>query len=149
MLDIPLRRWMAAVVVALLGTAVSWVAGRHDFYAHYETFLFLLGYRVGPWLGIVAVDLLTHRDAAARFYQRSHRFGLGFPVWLVAVAASVPFMNQSGSGGSVHFVGAFARTHPQFGDITYFVGFLVAAALYPLGRRLVGGQPARPDGGSR
>lgn len=130
--NLPLRRWHAAVVVGALGTLVSWLAGRSNYYTHYENFLFLLGYWAAPWLAIMLVDYLVLRrgPSVTRFYDRSHRFGRGLIAWLVALAVSVPFMNQP------TFRGPIATHFPQIGDVTYFVSFLVAGAVYlVLGRR--------------
>ncbi|MHB8294088.1 MAG: hypothetical protein ACYDH5_05565 [Acidimicrobiales bacterium] len=145
-LGIPMRRWVAAVVVGTLGTVVSWSSGQHNYWQHYEVFLFLLGYWVAPWLAILSVDYLIGTpakatDAGGRLYGKSHRVGLGFAVWVVAVLASVPFMNQpSTTPGGFGFVGPFAASHPSFGDITYFVSFLVAGVLYALALKATGGR---------
>lgn len=130
---VPLKRWAAAVVVGAAGTIVSWLAGRHGYWQHYEVFLFLLGYWIAPWLGVMAVDhLYAPPGGRAHLYQdRSHRFGFGFAAWAVSIAASVPFMNQpSSTPGGLGFVGPFAKAHPGWGDVTYFVSFALAAALY-------------------
>ncbi len=128
-IDIPMKRWMSAVVVGVLGTLVAWYASQNGtFFSKYQTFLFLLGYWVAPWLAIVLVDYFVKAKgdyATSEFYDRKRPFGMGFWAWIVGVLVSVPFMNQYGM-----FVGPFASSHPQFGDITYFVGFLVAGLIY-------------------
>lgn len=136
-LGVRMPRWVAAVVVGVLGTGLSWVAGRHDFYAHYEVFLFLLSYWIAPWLAVMLVDgaLRSRRGQqaaaeTAQLYRRRPVVGLGFLAWLLAIAASVPFMNQPNQGGSIGFVGPFASGHPTFGDLTYAVSFVLAGALY-------------------
>jgi purine-cytosine permease-like protein len=45
----------------------------------------------------------------------------GALAWVLGVLASVPFWNQA------WFVGPFARAFPQDGDISYYVGLLIAA----------------------
>lgn len=130
-INIPLRRWQAALLVGALGTVLSWLTGRHDYYTHYENFLFLLGYWVGPWLAVMTVDFLPTRRTIdpARFYDRRHAVGAGFVSWVVGLACSVPFMNQT------TYVGFVAHRYPQLGDCTYFVGFVVAGLVYLLIRR--------------
>lgn len=131
-LGIPLKRWMAALVVGGCGTVLSWFAGQHNYYQHYENFLFLLGYWIAPWVAVVAIDLGVRRlngggrASVDRFYDRRARAGRGLVAWLVGVAASVPFMNQTIWHGPV------ATGHPGLGDITYYVGFVVAAVVYGL-----------------
>ena len=128
-IDIPMKRWMSAVVVGVLGTLLAWYASQNGtFFSKYQTFLFLLGYWVAPWLAVVLVDYFVKAKgeyATSEFYDRKRPFGMGFWAWIIGVLASVPFMNQYGM-----FVGPFASSHPQFGDITYFVGFVVAALVY-------------------
>ncbi len=128
-IDIPMKRWMSAVVVGVLGTIVAWYASQNGtFFSKYQTFLFLLGYWVAPWLAIVLVDYFFKARGnyeTGEFYNRKRPFGTGFWAWIIGVVVSIPFMNQYGM-----FVGPFANSHPQFGDITYFVGFLVAGIIY-------------------
>lgn len=128
-IDIPMKRWVGAVVVGILGMILSFVAGGSStFLQHYQTFLFLLGYWVAPWLAIVLIDYYAKAKGQYRteeFYDRHKPVSAGTWAWLIGVAVSVPFMNQYGL-----FVGPFAAAHPQFGDITYYVGFVVAGLVY-------------------
>lgn len=123
---VPMPRWLAAIIVGGAGTAVAWFAGQHNYWEHYENFLLLLGYWVAPWAAVLVVDHLLNRGRGpdtAILYRRSHVLGWGFLAWTLAIAASVPFMNQT------EYVGAFASGHPRLGDITYYVGFVVALVL--------------------
>ena len=43
---------------------------------------------------------------------------------LAGLAASVPFWNQS------LFLGPVAKAHPEWGDLSFFVGFAVAALVH-------------------
>lgn len=147
-LDLPLRRWMAALIVGIFGTAVAWFAGQHNYWEHYEVFLFLLGYWIAPWLAILAVDRMSGGRSGGRlFYDRGHRVGVGVVAWLVAIAASIPFMNQPGSPGGFGFVGVFAAGHPAYGDITYLVSFVLAGVLYAVALRLIGRAPVSENAG--
>jgi NCS1 family nucleobase:cation symporter-1 len=127
-LRIPLKRWMAALIVGAVGTVVSWIAGQHNYWQHYENFLFFLGYWVAPWMAIVTVDLLlTKRGRYAevsQFFETRPSFRVGFFAWLVAIICSTPFMNQT------LFHGFIASHHPGLGDITYYVSFVVAGLVY-------------------
>ncbi len=127
-IDIPMKRWLGAVIVGVLGTIVSWIAGQHGYWQHYQTFLFLLGYWVAPWLAVVLADYFFKSRGeyhTEEFYNRKAPIGVGFWAWLIGVVVSIPFMNQYGL-----FVGPFAANNPQFGDMTYFVGFIVAGLVY-------------------
>jgi NCS1 family nucleobase:cation symporter-1 len=61
-------------------------------------------------------------------FRRASRFGgisAGFVAWIIGIAASVPFFNQYPL-----FVGTFANDYPQCGDISFFVGAVVAVIAY-------------------
>jgi NCS1 family nucleobase:cation symporter-1 len=127
-INIPMKRWLAAILVGVCGGLVSWFAGQHNYWQNYENFLFLLGYWVAPWTSIILVDLflVRRRDAMQvdEFYSRQPAIGRGLVAWIVAILCSIPFINQT------IFVGPFAAAHPGFGDITYYVSFLIAGGLY-------------------
>jgi len=127
-IDIPMPRWLGAVVVGILGTIVSWFAGQHGYWAHYQSFLFLLGYWVAPWLAVVVVDYLFKARGhyqTGEFYDRKRQVSTGFWAFLIGILVSIPFMNQYPL-----YVGYFPTHYPQIGDITYFVSFIVTAVIY-------------------
>ncbi|MER7080047.1 nucleobase:cation symporter-1, NCS1 family [Saccharopolyspora kobensis] len=129
MADIPLRRWVSALLTGILGAALGWWAGHTEgaVFGNFQNFLFLVGYWIGPWLGVTLVDFLVHRRDDVDvdvFYDRTRRVGAGLPAFLIGVAVSIPFMHQS------LFTGPVAAAVPQLGDITYWVGGAVAAAAY-------------------
>jgi NCS1 family nucleobase:cation symporter-1 len=120
------RRWVAVLILGTLGTVLS-LAGQHGYYARYTDFLLLLAYWVAPWSAVVLVDYFLVRRGnyrTAEFYDRRRGVGPGLPAWALGVLASVPFFNQS------LYTGPIAKAAPQLGDISYYVGFLVAGAVY-------------------
>jgi NCS1 family nucleobase:cation symporter-1 len=113
-----LKQWQAALVTGLIGTVISVLAAT-NFIKNYESFLFFLGYWTAPWAAIV---FFGHT------FKRASRLGnisAGFVAWLIGIAASIPFFNQYPL-----FVGFFANAHPEFGDISFAVGAVVATAAY-------------------
>ncbi|MDT5358620.1 MAG: nucleobase:cation symporter, family, partial [Mycobacterium sp.] len=95
----------------------------------YEAFLLIIAYWIGPWLGVVFADQYLRRgQAIAGFlYDRSYSNWSGLLSFLVGLVVSVLlFSNQE------KFVGYIARGLPQLGDITFFVGFLLAGGSYVL-----------------
>ncbi|MGC9271026.1 purine-cytosine permease family protein [Acidiphilium sp.] len=117
-LGVRLRQWQAALVCGVIGTTIS-VLAAENFIKNYEDFLFFLGYWTAPW---VSVTLIGH------FSRRHSRLGAvsaGFVAWLLGIAVSVPFFNQYPL-----FVGAFAATHPAYGDISFLVSAVVAGVAY-------------------
>jgi NCS1 family nucleobase:cation symporter-1 len=125
-INIPLKRWMAAVMVGILGGILADI-GHRSYYVGFQNFLFLLGYWLAPWAAIVLVDyfwVFRGRYQTDVFYDPRRVFAPGFWAWVVAIVVSIPFFNQT------LYQGPFARHFPQFGDLSYYVGFVVAGILY-------------------
>lgn len=120
-------RATAAALVGIAGAIVAVIGGHPRETADaYTNFLLLLSYWAAPWAAVVLVDAyvnrLKHRDP-----ETVGGFKPGFLAWLVGLGASLPFWNQA------LFVGPFAHAFPQLGDLSYYVGFLVAGiATYAL-----------------
>lgn len=133
-----LTRWQAAILVGALGGALSLGGGNPGETAKlYTNFLLILSYWVAPWAAVVFVAWLTggRESPCDRLYDRHPAFGAGFYAWLLGFVASIPFWDQA------WYVGPIARAYPQIGDISYYVGLVVAAVFYmTLARRVP--QPA-------
>jgi purine-cytosine permease-like protein len=124
---LPLRaaRAITAVAFGVLGLVVAWL-GLKDV-SKYENFLLVISYWIGPWLGVYFTDqFLRRRHRVEGFlFDRSHRPFAGWVSMLVAMVLSVwLFANQS------LYVGLVPKAVPEFGDVAFFVGFLLAAGLY-------------------
>ncbi|MGH7697636.1 MAG: cytosine permease, partial [Candidatus Dormibacteria bacterium] len=125
-----LRRWQAAVLVGALGGLLA-IGGSNPnaAAAQYSNFLLLLSYWIGPFVAVVLVDwFFKHRGAYAlrALYDPSGRLRVGAVAWVLGLAASVPFMNQS------WYVGAVPAAVPQLGDVSYLVAFVVAGGIYAI-----------------
>lgn len=123
------KRWIAALILGILGGILCYIGGRSGYYENYSNFLFVLAYWVSPWLAVVLCDYLLirrHQTDTEPFYNRSNRLRSGFWAFLIGFAASVPFFNQT------LFMGFIAKAHPQLGDLSYYVSFVVAFVLYAL-----------------
>jgi len=84
-------------------------------------------YWTGPWLGVVLTDqwLRRRRLPDELLYDRSYRNRGGVIAFVVGIVVSVPlFSNQE------LFTGVVAKAVPSVGDITFLVGFAVAAVIY-------------------
>jgi NCS1 family nucleobase:cation symporter-1 len=111
-----LVRWQAALAVGLVGGALAVVGADPDATAHvYGNFLGLLSTWAAPWAAI----MIASRDGALERVRH-----IGVIAWLVGIAAGLPFWQQS------WFTGPIAAAHPQLGDLSYFVSFGVAYAVY-------------------
>jgi NCS1 family nucleobase:cation symporter-1 len=107
----------------------------------YEAFLLVIVYWIGPWLGVVLTDQYLRRDglSVATLYDRAYRNHAGVVALLVGIVVSVPlFSNQ------VLFTGVLPRLVPGVGDVTFLVGFALAAAVYALLFRRVAVPTAEP-----
>ncbi|MGU3431800.1 purine-cytosine permease family protein [Actinomycetes bacterium M1A6_2h] len=125
---LPVKTQRAVVVIGfgVLGFLVAWWA-LADAAASYEAFLLVVAYWIGPWLGVVLVDQYLRRGKriAGFLYDRTYSNWGGFTAFVVALVVSVLlFSNQE------RFVGYAVRAVPELGDITFFVGFVVAALVY-------------------
>ncbi|PSR20598.1 MAG: cytosine permease [Sulfobacillus acidophilus] len=125
-INVPIKRWMAAIVVGLAGAVLAYI-GHRSYYVDFENFLFLLGYWLAPWAAVVMVDyFLIHRGHYPQsiFYNPLRILGRGFWAWIIAIIASIPFFNQS------LYVGPIAARYGHLGDISYYVSFVLAGLIY-------------------
>jgi NCS1 nucleoside transporter family len=124
---IPLRaaRAITAVAFGVLGLIVAFL-GLKDV-SSYENFLLVISYWIGPWLGVVYTDWYMRRGHRVDgfLFDRQHRPYAGWVSMLVAMVVSVwLFADQ------VLYTGVVPARWPAFGDIAFFVGFLIAGVLY-------------------
>ncbi len=127
-----LRRWRAALVVGIVGALLASGGGHPNETAQvYTNFLLLLSYWASPWAAVVFVDWLQRRSrtADADAFESGPRVRLGTYAWIAGLLASLPFWNQQ------WYTGPFAAAFPQFGDLSYYVGFGVAALIMASGKR--------------
>lgn len=118
--NVRVRRALAALAVGIFGALLATGGAVWSQMASYYTnFLLLLSYWASPWAGVVLVDLWIRASAPAD-PQQVPRWRAGFVAWIVGLLASAPFWNQA------WFAGPIARAYPQLGDLSYYVGFLVA-----------------------
>jgi NCS1 family nucleobase:cation symporter-1 len=119
-------RAAVAVVFGVIGLIVAFT-GLHNAGATYEDFLLIISYWIGPWLGVVFVDRILRRgtDIQAMIGEKTYQNWAGPIAMAVAMAVSIPlFSNQ------VKYIAPIPKAHPAFGDLTFEVGFAIAAVLY-------------------
>lgn len=127
-LPLTLRRAIVALASGVLGYAIG-VAGQANVGpgSKYEDFLLLISYWIAPFLAVVMVDYLLRRGNFGDeelFYDTRHNTWKGFVAMAAAIIVSVPFWNNT------LYTGPIAHGNPALGDITFIVGFVVAAVLY-------------------
>ena len=124
---LPTRAARAGVAIGLgvVGTILAFKYLNNT--TAYENFLLVISYWVGPWLGVVFVDRLLRRGTdSSRLYGDTRHVNLAGPIsMLVAGVVSIwLFCNQT------KYIAPIPKAHPGIGDLTFEVGFLLAAALY-------------------
>lgn len=126
-LRIPVSRRTAVIMICATAYLISLWADE-GFEAKFKTFLFLGAYLIAPFGAVLLLDyVLGHRHDRARIaelYDSGRILEWGFVAWLIGAAVSALFWSLS------FFVGPVAKLHPEWGDLSYFVGFGVAAVVY-------------------
>ncbi len=121
-----IARALVTLSFGVAGFLVAWWA-LPDAAASYESFLLIIAYWIGPWLGVVFADQYLRRGQtiAGFLYDRSYPNWGGLASFALGLVVSVLlFSNQ------VKFTGYVAKAVPQLGDVAFFVGFLISGACY-------------------
>jgi nucleobase:cation symporter-1, NCS1 family len=131
-LPLGLRRAIVALGLGAIGFVVA-IFGLDDAGAKYEDFLLIIAYWIGPWLAVVFTDQLLRRGPwrIEQLYDTRRQNWAGPVAMLVGMAVSIAlFSNQ------LKYVAPIPKAHPAIGDITFEVGFVLAALVYALLYRL-------------
>jgi len=137
-LPLSLRRAIVALVFGVAGFFLA-LSGLHDAGQKYTDFLLIIAYWIGPWLGVFFADQFLRRGKRVDglLFDRKHNPWSGFAAMLIATVVSIwLFANQNNP--SFAYVGPIPKHHPGFGDLTFEVGFVLAALLYALFFRVQG-----------
>jgi NCS1 family nucleobase:cation symporter-1 len=128
-LPLALRRAIVSIVFGVAGFFLA-LSGLSDAGTKYNNFLLVIAYWIGPWLGVFFADQFLRRGKHVDgfLFDRKHNPWAGFAAMAIAMAVSIIFFaNQTDYVGIVpkHVSGSF-------GDLTFEVGFVLAAGLYAL-----------------
>ncbi|HEY6796746.1 MAG TPA: cytosine permease [Kineosporiaceae bacterium] len=125
---IPLRlaRAIVAAAFSVLGFGLAW-NGLSDAGHKYEAFLLVIAYWVGPWLAVMFVDQWLRRGHRVDgfLFDRSHNPFAGWVAMLVGMVVSIWLFSHQED-----YVGPIAKGNPAWGDVTFEIGFVIAAVLY-------------------
>ena len=133
-LPLALRRAIVAIVFGVVGFFLA-LSGLHDAGTKYNNFLLVIAYWIGPWLGVFFADQFLRRGKHVDgfLFDRKHNPWAGFVAMAVATVVSIYFFaNQT------EYVSIVPKHHASFGDLTFEVGFVLAALLYALFFKLQG-----------
>ncbi len=131
-LPLTLRRAIVAIVFGVAGFFVA-LSGLSDAGTKYNNFLLVIAYWIGPWLGVFFADQFLRRgkNVAGFLFDRRHNPWAGVAAMAISMGVSIwLFANQT------DYVGVLPKHHPAFGDLTFEVGFVLAALLYAVFYRL-------------
>ena len=143
-LPLMFRRALVAVVFGVIGFFLAW-SGLHDAGAKYESFLLVIAYWIGPWLGVLFTDQYLRRGQPIDhfLYAQWYRNWAGPVAMVVGIVASVLLFSSQTA-----FTGLVAKQFPGLGDVAFLIGFLIAAGLYgalrPMAARNCGTPPGAP-----
>src|SRR6266851_3662335 len=113
----------------------------------YEAFLLLISYWIAPWLAVVFVDYWLRKGDygdESIFYSTGYFRWQGFVAMAVGLVVSVWLF-----ASTAIYVGYVAFNYPQFGDLTFVVGFVISAVLYYVFSMATRSQTAPAPMGSR
>jgi nucleobase:cation symporter-1, NCS1 family len=134
-------RLARAVVALALGTVGLIVAlfGLGNAGQNYENFLLIISYWIAPWLGVVLTDRWLRRgeDSASRYTRASVNWAGPVAMLLGMVISIWLFANQ------VKYHGLVPKAHHGVGDITFEVGFVIAAVVYAVLYKALGSHRER------
>lgn len=136
-LPLMFRRALVAVLFGVVGLVLAWF-GLRDAGAKYESFLLVIAYWIGPWLGVMLADQYLRRGQAIDqlLYAKWHRNWAGPVAMLAGIVVSVLLFSHQTA-----FTGVVAKLVPGLGDVAFLVGFVLSAALYLALRPLAARNP--------
>jgi NCS1 nucleoside transporter family len=139
-LQLALRRALVALVFGVIGFFLAW-SGLQDAGTKYENFLLIIAYWIGPWLGVMFTDQFLRRGSRIDqlLYAKRYQNWAGPIAMVVGIAVSIALFSSQAD-----FTGFVVKHVPALGDITFLVGFLLAAGVYGVLRPYLGADRAAP-----
>ena len=128
-LPLRLRRALVAMLSGGLGLGIGLAfKAQVGPGSHYENFLLAIAYWITPYLAVVLIDYWLRRGVydEREFFDRGRRCWKAPLAMAAGIGASVPFWDQ----GHPIPLGAVPKNYPEVGDLSFFVGFAVAALVY-------------------
>ncbi|MGW8379750.1 cytosine permease [Streptomyces sp. ODS28] len=132
-LGLPLKRSTCVSLICVCALGVSlWAAD--GIYTSFEVFLNLTAYFIAPYTAVLLMDYYfgprRDRSRIPELYDRSRVLEWGFVAWAVGALSAVPFWKSD------LYTGFLAARHPEWGEVSYYIGFLVAGLVFLATRNL-------------
>src|SRR5229473_292095 len=124
------RRAVIAIVVGVIGFLGGVILQAQVAPgSKYESFLLLISYWIAPWLAVMFVDYWLR---GGDYGDESIFYNTGYNRWQGVVAMGVGLVVSVYFFANVFglYIGPVPNGNPDFGDITFIVGFLLSGALY-------------------
>ena len=120
----------------MIGFIVA-LTGLHAAGTKYENFLLVIAYWIAPWLGVMFSDMLLRRRARVDgfLFDTKHNPWAGWVAMGVAMVVSIWLFSDQ-----TKYLAPIPKAHPALGDLTFEVGFVLAAVLYAIFYKLQGGR---------
>ncbi|HEY3084583.1 MAG TPA: cytosine permease [Candidatus Dormibacteraeota bacterium] len=123
------RRALLAVSAGVLGYIIG-IVGQANVGpgSKYEFFLLLISYWIGPWLAVVLTDYWMRKGDygdESMFYDAKYQRWQGVAAMAIGLVVSVGLF-----ANNIVYSGPVVKANPGLGDITFIVGFVLAAVLY-------------------
>jgi NCS1 family nucleobase:cation symporter-1 len=126
-MGVPVKRHIGVVFICVASYLVA-LWGQEGFNEGFTAFLNLTAYCIAPYVAVLVCDYLFGGRRSERglreLFDKKRKFEWGFVAWAVGVIASSPFWMSS------IYTGPIAKALPGIGDLSYYVGALVAALVY-------------------
>lgn len=128
------RRAIVAVASGVLGLVIGLAFEANvGPGSKYEEFLLVISYWIGPWLGVVFTEHWLRRGDygdGTVFFDRQRGGWAGPAAMLLAGAIAIYFF-----AAQAVYTGPVPLAMPQLGDLTFLVGFVLAAVFFFIFRR--------------
>lgn len=126
-LGIKVSRQMGAVLIVVTAYIIALLL-QDNIYTTFYDFLLLSGYFIAPYMVVVLLDYYVggrrRLERLGELFDKRRAFEWGFFAWVIGCAASSPFWVWT------RWTGPIATAHPEWGDLSHYVGAAVAAIAY-------------------
>jgi len=122
------RRAVIAIIAGVIGYFGGLYLESQGYQGKYEFFLILISYWIAPWLAVVLIDYWLHKGDygdESIFYDTKYQRWQGAAAMAIGLVVSVWLFSNNAL-----YLGVVPKANPEFGDLTFIVGFILTGVLY-------------------